>query len=345
MSNDSLSDTPPDPRLPVVQPDSGRPVPSIDHEAEDASPIPVPSGMGVDLHPPISPTGPADAAPFTESETASDSSSVGSSPADTEGTFAGAESAAESPAGVGSDSIGRVQQLLQDGKRAEAFSLITDILMRNPSDPKGLYVYAQLATDRGAAIQALKNALQLQPDYFEARLLLDRLESSPETSPASHAMPSGLPFPPTSLPSPSSDNLLQQMLVQHHMLMEQQMLSQQQLSQQQMLNQQQLAQQQLMTPRPATHILVADSNALAFWLGAVAAFFGFFGVAHMISGRVGTGIVYLLLGFVWDAIAIALTSTVVGACLALPLHLILCYHSAKDGARNVNVVTGTVVKL
>lgn len=59
----------------------------------------------------------------------------------------------------------------------------------------------------------------------------------------------------------------------------------------------------------------------------------------MINGRVGTGVVYLLLGFVWDAIAITLTATVVGACLALPLHLIFCYFNAKSGARKASIVT------
>jgi ABC-type phosphate/phosphonate transport system permease subunit len=59
----------------------------------------------------------------------------------------------------------------------------------------------------------------------------------------------------------------------------------------------------------------------------------------------GAGIVYLLLGFVWDAIAVALASTVVGACLALPLHLIFSYYNAKNGARSTGLVSGTVVKL
>lgn len=227
------------------------------------------------------------------------------------------------------DPLENARKLLSEGQRDAALQLVIELLTSNPANAHGLYLYAQLTTDRDNALQALKNALQLQPDFFEARLLMERLQGAAGTA----ASQPGVPIagqPPASTPLSSTEPLLQQMLVQHQMLMQQQMVNQQQFTQQQLMNQQQLAQQQAM--QHSVTAVVVGSNGLAFWVGAIAAFFGFFGVAHLINGKIGPGIVYLILGFVWDAIAATIAATLIGACVVIPLHLALVYLNAKNGA-------------
>jgi hypothetical protein len=247
--------------------------------------------------------------------------------------------------------------LIGSGLRDQALKLVTDTLTENPSNPRGLYLYAQLAKDPKMAMQALSNALKLQPNFFEAQMLLERLQSETSTP---QVQPS---VPPAATAQPQSSDqsaLMQQMLMQHHMLMQQQMVNQQQVAQQQMtnqqqashqqmLNQQQLAQQQLMAqgvPVGGMGVVVEERNGLAFWVGAIAAFFGFFGIAHIFNGKLLPGIMWLIVGFVWDVIMVALAATGVGACVALPLHLVFCYYNAKNGARQQSkFVSGTIVRM
>lgn len=77
-----------------------------------------------------------------------------------------------------------------------------------------------------------------------------------------------------------------------------------------------------------------QQNNFAFWVGIVAAFFGFFGISHIINGKIGSGIVWLLVGFVWNPIFLILAATGIGLFISLPLHIAFCYYNAKGGARN-----------
>ncbi|MCD4686261.1 MAG: hypothetical protein K8S97_10030 [Anaerolineae bacterium] len=233
----------------------------------------------------------------------------------------------------------QAEQLINQGKRNEGLALVTKILTTNPNVPKALYIFAQLTQDRSMALQALQNALNLQPNYFEAKLLLERLQSQ-QATPVPNVVQ---PPQQTAQPASEQNPLMQQMLMQHHMLMQQQMVNQQQVAQQQMQSQQQLQSQQLvnqqqfaqqnMLGQAGAQIGVEAQNGLAFWIGFIAAIFGFFGVAHIINGKLLAGIMWMILGFVWAVIFAALTLTGIGACITLPLHVVFGYYNAKNGAR------------
>jgi len=221
------------------------------------------------------------------------------------------------------------QQMIHRGNRAEAYNLVVQALNANPDNITALYLYGQLSPDRPKAIQALRKVLYVQPGHTEARLLLDRLESA--SQPAQQPPPPQMQ-PPT--PQQPYDPMMQQMMAQHHMLMQQQMVNQQQIAQQQLLNQQQFAQQNMYPyAAPPVAMVVSTQNDGAFWAGFLLAFFvGIFGVAHMANNKVGTGIVYLFLGFVWDAIYVVLAITVFGLIIGIPLHILFAYACAKGGA-------------
>lgn len=253
------------------------------------------------------------------------------------------------------DLIQKAYQMVQAGKRGEALNLVTKALMTNPNNPNSLYLYAQLTPDQPSAVQALKQVLYANPNHSEARLLLDRLQAAPpaqytrpaqpvqpppryiQQAPPQYAQP--VPPPPrVQPPGPDSNQLMQQMMMQHHMLMQQQMLNQQQLVQQQMLNQQQYAQQNMRNSGPVG-MAVRTENDTAFWVGFFLAFLGLYGVAHMMNGKPASGLVYMVMGFIWDVIAVILTITIVGAVIAIPLHFVLAYSNAKDGAKELSVVS------
>jgi hypothetical protein len=146
------------------------------------------------------------------------------------------------------------------------------------------------------------------------------------------------PPPAQPSPGPDSNQLAQQMLMQHHMLMQQQMVSHHQISQQQILSNQQIAQQQLLAQQrrgPGVGLTVIGQNDTAFWLGLIMALIGLFGVSYAVNNRAGSGIGYAFLGFVWDAIVVGGAYFLHPATLfvAAPLHIFFAYQNAKFGAR------------
>jgi TM2 domain-containing membrane protein YozV len=67
-----------------------------------------------------------------------------------------------------------------------------------------------------------------------------------------------------------------------------------------------------------------------------ALFFGIFGVAHLINGKIGGAVVYFIGGLIWVAVAgIAITLTAgLAGCILLPIHIYLAYSWSKKGATN-----------
>lgn len=67
-----------------------------------------------------------------------------------------------------------------------------------------------------------------------------------------------------------------------------------------------------------------QDNSTAVVLEAILSLFGFYGIGWMFRGHVGTGIVLLVLGFVWVGVAILITIFTFGfglLCIG-PLHLV-----------------------
>lgn len=75
-------------------------------------------------------------------------------------------------------------------------------------------------------------------------------------------------------------------------------------------------------------------NQTALIVGFLAAIFlGIFGLGHLLNGKVGTGILYWILGWlIWLPLLVLISLTGIGACFALPLHIWVSYSQAKNGA-------------
>jgi len=76
-------------------------------------------------------------------------------------------------------------------------------------------------------------------------------------------------------------------------------------------------------------------NNVAFIIGLIASFFGFFGVAHILNGRVFSGFGHMLRGFIWIFILFALLSESSngGVCIVLiPLHIWFMIRNANRGS-------------
>jgi len=243
------------------------------------------------------------------------------------------------------DLIVKAHEMIHSGNRSEALGLVIQALNQNPENITALYLYGQLSPDRNSAIQAVQKVLYAQPSHTEARMLLDRLQNSPPIPYQQPGMPTQYAPPaqymPVQPPQQQNDQyqMVQQMLVQHHLMMQQQMVNQQSLTQQQLINQQALAQQQLLSQQgrhsgASIGLVVESRNGNAFWLGLIAAFFGFFGVAHAVNAKPGIGIAYMLLGFVWDVIVVMAMIQLSPALvlILLPLHIFFAYQNAASGA-------------
>lgn len=82
-----------------------------------------------------------------------------------------------------------------------------------------------------------------------------------------------------------------------------------------------------------------DRNNLALWMGFIFGLFGMLGVAHIINGKLGSGLALLVIGSpVFGVIAVAVHSLALGLILPLfltiPLHILIVWNSAKAGARS-----------
>ena len=83
-----------------------------------------------------------------------------------------------------------------------------------------------------------------------------------------------------------------------------------------------------------TNIIAPRRNNDAFIIGLIAAFFGFFGVAHMVNGRVLSGFGHMLRGFIWTAIMLALIGATAGALgiVLVPVHIWFMIRNANRGS-------------
>lgn len=238
----------------------------------------------------------------------------------------------------------QINQLLAEDKQDEALGLVDKLLSLNPNHENGLYLKALLEDDRETSIEALRKLLSFKPDHNEAKLLLNRLlKESGSASALAKADTSSVQSRPVDTPAPSpqpqvqqqpspaghqqsSTDLTDKLLAQHHMIMQQQLLNQQQIAQQHMMYNAGMRQP------------VQTTNSFAFWTGFLAAFFlGIFGVSYALNGQILTGILYFVLGLVWDTVFVILILTIVGALVAVPLHILFAYLNAKEGAQGYYV--------
>jgi len=212
----------------------------------------------------------------------------------------------------------QAKTLVKSGDRKEAYKIATQLLKQNSRNTQALWIYANLSSESDKAISALKRLLLLEPNNTKAQNLLDKLQEDDDPF-ADEVM---FEKPKRRSTTSNGDNLERERLS-----LERERL---QLERERMYRQQSVINiNNIVAP-------VQQENSTAFVVGFIAAgFFGFFGVAHMLNGKVGEGIVQLILGFVWLAIAGFFTTVTLGLgiCLFVPLHFVLAYRVSKSGAQ------------
>ena len=176
--------------------------------------------------------------------------------------------------------------------------------------------------------------LELENRYVEAADIVNRiLHTNPGNTEAKRAMSRlqhSNPYKPkvdNIYETPTSESAIHELVRQNQQLMHQ---VQEQQSAQPVVN---ITNQAAFVapPRPAAR---EERNNAAFIVGVIAGIFGLLGLAHLFNGKVGSGLALIFLGtpiygFGWFIIL----ATGVGI-LAVPLHFVIVWQSAKSGARH-----------
>ncbi|MCB9452589.1 MAG: hypothetical protein H6672_14220 [Anaerolineaceae bacterium] len=213
--------------------------------------------------------------------------------------------------------IDEAREMIVDGERDKALNKIQDVLRLNKSNTDALWMFATLTSQPDKAITALKRLLSMDSENDKARKLLNKLESENDDLLSS----------PSSSKGDEHNEMMRQMLKQQQALLEQQ-------SRQPVINITNTASSSPTQNVGMMGMAGAKRNDTAFIIGLlVAIFLGIFGMAHLLNGKVGTGILYWVLGWVvWAPLLILISATGVGACLMIPLHIWVSYSQAKNGA-------------
>jgi tetratricopeptide (TPR) repeat protein len=204
--------------------------------------------------------------------------------------------------------ISQARKLIQNDQEDEALRLVRQVLKVNMNNLDALLLYAQISPDNEKAIKALKRVLEIDPKNTDAKLQLRNLQR-------------------VSISSSKSDSALEEVMMQNRMLMNE------------------VRRQQSTTPvinivntntAVANGLPMVRQNTVAFWIGAVAAFFGLFGISHIMTGKLLSGVAWLIIGgpiFLFLIYAFALGTGGIGLLCAIPLHLVGAYQHAKQGSR------------
>ena len=74
-------------------------------------------------------------------------------------------------------------------------------------------------------------------------------------------------------------------------------------------------------------------NKTAFTIGVLASIFGLWGLAHILNGKIGSGLLWMIFGMPLAlGLVMGIAATGIGAIVALPLWVYFGYAHAKSGA-------------
>lgn len=77
---------------------------------------------------------------------------------------------------------------------------------------------------------------------------------------------------------------------------------------------------------------------LLYGISFLCSMIGFFGVGHLFAGAPSKAIGYLIAGFIWSAIMLAISgATGVAALILFPLHLVFAHFCAADAVRRARM--------
>jgi len=213
--------------------------------------------------------------------------------------------------------IAEARELIVDGERAQALSKVQDALRLNKSNTDALWMFATLTKDVDKAKAALKRLLSLDPENDKASKMLNKLESAEDDE----------LFGDSKAKEDEQSKIMKEMLKQQQALLEKQ-------SQQPVINITNTAANTNTMNQAVGGAMAAGVNQTALIIGfLVAIFLGIFGMAHLLNGKIGTGILYWILGWViWFPLMVVIAATGIGACFVIPLHIWVSYSQAKSGA-------------
>ena len=207
-----------------------------------------------------------------------------------------------------SDQLRQATQAIRNGDTASAKRLVADVLKTTNENPDAWYLYAYLIDDPSKKREALGRALAINPQHARAQEMLTKLND-----PLADFMPDARPVPPPQAmyqPPPIIVNVNQD-------------------------NNQNVT---AMAASGNARIGLASGqfvNQTALWVGfCCAAFLGIFGMAHLITGKIGGAIGYFFGGLLWVFVAVLITTVTagLGACIMVPLHFYIAYTWSKQGA-------------
>lgn len=218
--------------------------------------------------------------------------------------------------------IEQARSLELEDRDEEAYGIVRRVLKTNPDNIDAMVLYAQLAPDKGNAEKALNKALRLDPNHVEAKRELKRLQKSLATK----GKVDEFGFSSSS----NDESSVQQLVRQNQQLMQQ---MQQQPAQQPVIN--------IINENVNQNVNQGfgggeQRNGAAFVAGLIGGWvFGLLGIAHLVNGKIVSGVAYLLIG---TALYWTLWAVVVGLSLGaglicmVPLHFIAIWQHAKQGA-------------
>jgi hypothetical protein len=206
--------------------------------------------------------------------------------------------------------LAEARKLISAGDNDKAMPIVREVLRQDKSNASGLWLYANLirTEDTTKAITALKRLLAVEPTHTKAKAMLDKLEDDDlfnDDSPALQRkakVSSGIP---------EGINIV--------------------------VNTQNTAQAQA-APVYMPMGPMQQRNGTAFVAGLIGGWvFGFFGIAHLFNGKIGAGLGYILLSFVWGGIAFGIAAASAGVCLLgiIPLHFFMVWKNAGAGAQQI----------
>ncbi len=208
------------------------------------------------------------------------------------------------------DQLRQATQAIRNGDTTTAKRLVADVLKTTNENPDAWYLYAYLIEDPSKKREALGRALAINPQHARAQDMLTKLNDPlsdflPDVRSA--PPPQGMYQPPPIIVNVNQDNN----------------------------NNQNVA---AIAASGNARIGLASGqfvNQTALWVGfGCAAFLGIFGMAHLITGKIGGAVVYFFGGLLWIFVAVTITAVTagLGACLMVPLHFYVAYTWSKKGA-------------
>jgi TM2 domain-containing membrane protein YozV len=211
-----------------------------------------------------------------------------------------------SPVSDTNSQIQQAAQFIRNGDRNAAKRVVADLIKTTKDNADVWYLYAFLLDDPIKKRQAADRALAIDPEHTRTRQLVEKMQTDDLI---------GDLFSAPAAPPPIAAPAYQPPIIVN-------------------VNQDNHANINATAIANGGGKSTPTVNQLALFVGFVCALFGIFGIAHLMTGKLGGALGYFLVGLGWIAVAAFLISFSVGlgACIAFPLHFYFAFTWSKRGA-------------